>query len=698
MKVTLTKEKQEHGTESISTCEASTFISKIKSETKAMDVSALRDMLEYVSSKENVHYEHIDRLPRVCPAMEYGRNKEGERKLKHYNGIVLLEVQNLAGPSEVELVKEQMALLPQTCAAFAGSSARSVKIWMRFALPDGTLPQTEEKINLFHAHAYRMAVQCCQPMLPFAVTLKEPSPEATFRMTLDEKPYFNADAVPFCLDQPMAMPGEVTFRQRRLEEKNPLKRLLPGYGTSQTFTLLFEAAMSHALEEMEDWQRDGDDLQPMLIRLGDQCFKAGIPEEEAVRQVMMHYYRRADEQTVRATLRNIYKESKGFGKKSMLTPEQTTALKLEDFMDRRYEFRFNQLLGDLEYRQRDSIHFYFQVMDRRAHNSVAMDALLEGIRVWDRDVNRYLTSNRVPMYNPVEEYLCDTGRWDGKDRIRALADLVPCNNPHWRELFYRWFLNMVAHWRGLDKMHANSTSPLLIGAQGYRKSTFCRIILPPELRSGYTDSLDFKSKRDAELSLGRFMLINIDEFDQINEQQQGFLKHLLQKPVANCRKPYASSIQEIRRYASFIGTSNHKDLLTDTSGSRRFVCIEVTGPINTNVTINYKQLYAQAMDAIRRGERYWFDDKDEAILKTNNQEFEQISPLEQLFNCHFRIPEKEEEGDFLSPMQILEYLHTKNREINLSNGYISRFGRILRKYKTETKRTNRGILYRLVKL
>ena len=92
----------------------------------------------------------------------------------------------------------------------------------------------------------------------------------------------------------------------------------------------------------------------------------------------------------------------------------------------------------------------------------------------------------------------------------------------------------------------------------------------------YTDSIDFKSKQEAERSLGRFFLINIDEFDQINANQQGFLKHLLQKPVANLRKPYGTTIQEMRRYASFIGTSNLKDLLTDPSGSRRFICIEVT--------------------------------------------------------------------------------------------------------------------------
>lgn len=148
---------------------------------------------------------------------------------------------------------------------------------------------------------------------------------------------------------------------------------------------------------------------------------------------------------------NIYQESKGFGSKTILTPEQDTALRLEEFMERRYEFRYNTVLNDLEYRQRNSIHFYFRPVDRRVRNTVAINALKEGIRAWDRDVERYLTSEYVSLYNPVEEYLCSVGRWDGKDRIRALANLVPCNNPHWRELFYRWFLSMVAHWRGLDR-------------------------------------------------------------------------------------------------------------------------------------------------------------------------------------------------------------------------------------------------------
>ena len=61
------------------------------------------------------------------------------------------------------------------------------------------------------------------------------------------------------------------------------------------------------------------------------------------------------------------------------------------------------------------------------------------------------------------------------------------------------------------------------------------------------------------------------------------------------KKPHGSAVLEMRRYASFIATSNQKDLLTDPSGSRRFICIEVTGVIDTNRPIDYEQLYAQAM-------------------------------------------------------------------------------------------------------
>ena len=93
-----------------------------------------------------------------------------------------------------------------------------------------------------------------------------------------------------------------------------------------------------------------------------------------------------------------------------------------------------------------------------------------------------------------------------------------------------------------------------------------------------------------------------------------------------------------------------------------------------------------------------FDDTDEVVLKESNREFEQISPLEQLFHCYFRSPEEGEEGEYLSPMQILEHLRSKNRDIKLTASNVNHFGRILRKNNLEYKRTCKGIVYRVEKL
>ena len=687
--------RQENATEVCSVCSMKTFLEKVKKETKGKYISLLRESLPSLQGSSG-RFIHLDKIPRIYPVAEYRHTADGW-KFKRYNGIVLVEVNQLSGLAEAEFVKSKAALLPQTLAAMVGSSGRSVKIWVRFSLPNGSLPETEEQASLFHAQAYRVAVQCYQPLIPFPITLKEPSLRQSFRMTVDEAPYYHPEAAAFCLEQPVGLSDGTSFREQKLAEKNPLARMEPTIDSYHTLTVMFQAALRRAIDTLEDWRR-GNDLTPLLAPLAEECFKSGIPEEEAVYRTMRHYPSHKDETGLRATFRNVYAEMKGFGTRPSVTREQDTALRLEEFLKRRYDIRFNQMTDDLEYRERNSIRFSFTTLDKRARNSIAIHALKEGIQAWDRDIDRFLHSDYVPVYNPVEEYLYELGEWDGRDRIRELADRVACNHPHWRDLFYRWFLSMVAHWMGRDKQHGNATTPVLIGPQGYRKSTFCRILLPPELRFGYTDSLDFSSKRDAERYLGRFFLVNLDEFDQISGNQQAFLKHLLQKPSASLRKPYSSSIQEVRRYASFIATSNHKDLLSDLSGNRRFICVEVTAPIDTNVTVNYDQLYAQAFHAVMHGERYWLDDADEALLTESNEEFRQVTPLEHLLQSCFSVASPEnEDGEWLMTLEIFNTLQEGIRE-KLPIGKLNHIGRLLKKWDVPNKRTGKGSLYYLKKL
>lgn len=372
-------------------------------------------------------------------------------------------------------------------------------------------------------------------------------------------------------------------------------------------------------------------------------------------------------------------------------------LKLGDFLLQRYVFRFNTLLNVTEFHPRGTGEEVFAVFDRNVRNSIALDAFEEGLEILDRDVDRFLGSDRVPRFNPVEEYLRHTGPWDGTDRIRRLAACVPTAQQGWPDFFYRWFLSMVAQWMGLDRQHGNSATPLLIGAQGTRKSTFCRRILPPELRFGYTESLDMGNRREAELALSRFLLINLDEYDQIGLRQQPFLKNLLQKPYANLRRPYARSVEEMRRYASFIATSNHDDLLSDTSGARRYICVRLSGVIDVEAPIDYPQLYAQAQAALRNGERWWFDAREEAALTLQNREFERVSPMEQTFLQAFGVPAMQDEGEWFTSEQLLQVLHCE-WHLPLSDTNRVGLGRIMKKLSVPSVRTKLGMRYRVVRV
>lgn len=178
---------------------------------------------------------------------------------------------------------------------------------------------------------------------------------------------------------------------------------------------------------------------------------------------------------------------------------------------------------------------------------------------------------------------------------------------------------MVAYWQERDTKHANSTSPLLVGQQGIDKSTFAQRFFLRNCIS-IIRMIWISAKTPCHALSESFALINLDEFDQISVRHQGFLKHLLQKPSVNVRRPNSAYIEKVRRYASFIATSNHEDLLNDPSGSRRFICVHVS-EIDNSQPIDYRQLYAQAVAALDSGERYWFT-REEGVLQTeSNREF-----------------------------------------------------------------------------
>lgn len=338
---------------------------------------------------------------------------------------------------------------------------------------------------------------------------------------------------------------------------------------------------------------------------------------------------------------------------------RSNIVSMMQLLESRYDFRYNTVMKYVEYLPKDKGWYGYRPVEPRVQKRMTLEVQLADIRVSIKDVRNFLESDYIKNYNPIEEYLFQCyDKWDGKDHIRALARTVPTANPHWADWFYTWFLGMVDQWRGYShRQYGNSVAPLLISKQGYNKSTFCRRLLPPELQWGYSDNLILSEKRQVYQAMAQFMVINLDEFNQISPQvQQGFLKNLIQLPTLKYKPPYGSHVMEFPRLASFIATSNMKDILSDPSGSRRFIGVELTGPIDVSVRPNYQQLFAQALSALNNGEKSYFDAQQVKLIMKSNSQFEIIQPIDQYFLLYFELVEDEKEGDYLTAAEIFDYL------------------------------------------
>ena len=366
--------------------------------------------------------------------------------------------------------------------------------------------------------------------------------------------------------------------------------------------------------------------------------------------------------------------------------------KLESYLFAHYDFRFNVLTEQAEYAPvgQDT----YQMVDQRVLNTLCIDARGQGINCWDKDVSRLLLSQKIKDFHPFLYYMDSLPEWDGIDRVTELAQRI-LDRPLWVNGFHRWMLGMAAQWMNLNSQCANALAPLLVSTeQGRCKSTFCSILLPEELQKFYIDKFDLTSESGCEQKLSLFGLVNMDEFDRYSVRSMATLKNLMQLKKLTFRKSHRSYYSQLPRIASFIGTSNQKELLTDTTGSRRFLCVEVKGKIDCTRP-DYVQLYAQLKAELLAGERYWFTSEEEQEIQENNRMFSRLSPEQDLFFKCFRLPEQGEEGLKMSATEIFCRLQ-KKYPAAFRGSNASCMGKMLTALGVERVRSKYGSVYRVM--
>ena len=608
----------------------------------------------------SVQWEGGLKLPRICFAADYIRRK-GELQMMAYNGLVVLEINDLQTYEKAVEIRELAKMLPETMMCFLGGSGRSVKIVCRGELyPGGSakLPSDEKDIRQFHLNIYNTARRAYQNQFGFDIQFLEPRLDRTVYMSSDPEMSFNAEARPFYADteshdipQPVVISREEDY-------------LMPGRTVTRTYhlnwTFIVETVMGHYFE-----LPDEDKEATLLMQIAAMCLDQGIPKAHAQGLTMLHPVLNRDKLLVEKIFQTVYSvaEQEDYRKKHKIkplksVPEDTIqAMKTEIFLNSNYELRKNLLTGVAEYREKFSDDQRFKPLTDEVRNDMTLRATELGLKSWDRDVNRFIDSTRIEQYDPINTWLDNLPKWNGQDYIAELAKRVPTSQPHWEKYLRFWLVGMVAQWRESEKqLTGNALTPLLIGRQGCGKTRFCKIILPPELRDYYNDKINFKNEFDLNIALTSFALINIDEFDKTTNSQQIVLKYLLSSSDVKFRPPYGKTIKLYRRYTSFIGTTNQMKPLVDPTGSRRFVCVGVEGNIDFSDTLNHEQLFAQALYLFNNGERFWLNDDEIQTLISENEPFQKLNDLVEMLGETFRKPKETEQAKWWSLGDISQLL------------------------------------------
>ena len=609
MKITITHRNNKNQL-LVSTKSLERFLERIVNDDAKNTVANFREYVPWLTNGYD-GYKNMATWMHVHPAAEFQKSENGLLKMKQNNGVLLLTFVNIEEDGDVDAVKQKVASLPSTLAAFMGADGISLNVLVKYALAKGSLPDDEVEADRIYKQAFQTFAPLYQILVKATMQMPEPSIYSDFLFTQDASPYYREDALPLVLNEVI-------------------------HTVEKPVDNLKDAIVDNSEEDVD---KDGKELSDNIMR--------------------------------------------------MIV-----------FLCKKYDFRYNSVMKFTEYRPKDKDYWGYQPVDARVQKRMTLEVQLANIRVSIKDVRNYLESDLLSTYNPVEDFLFKcAGKWDGKDYIRALARTVPTDNPYWEDWFYTWFLAMVNQWRSYShRKYGNSVAPLLISKQGYNKSTFCRSLVPPELQWGYNDNLVLSEKRQVLQAMCQALLLNLDEFNQISPQvQQGFLKNIIQLPSVKMKPPYGSHVQEFPRMASFIATSNMEDILSDPSGNRRFLGVELTGPIDVSQLPNYEQLYAQALAALQAGEKTYFDAEQTKLIMASNRKFEVISPVDQYFNLYFDLTDDAKLGEYLTAAEIFQELKSHiGSSVKLSN--LISFGRKLSQMPSiHRKRFNDGMRYLVVR-
>ena len=457
-----------------------------------------------------------------------------------------------------------------------------------------------------------------------------------------------------------------------------------------------------------------------VMRVGYKLAERRFSKKVALRWAMQKFGKDYPdtEQVINSCFANAAPHGKqGGGGDNRGDSKTATVEEIKSFLDGHVSLRFNEITSRVEYELPEGKNDAHSVADARRFipvNDRIVNSLWSQMstitRVNIQDMYRVIESDYVPVFNPFKEYLnslpqitqtstdnvsdepgsckpivlqqqnlCQSvqsvgeknhpsvGVQDKKqsvgenDYIRELAQTVRVKGGEqeqmlWHLYLKKWLVGMVASWISDDVV--NNVILVLIGEQGAYKTTWFNYLLPPPLKQYfYTKTNANRMSKDDILTLAQYALVCCEELDTMRPAELNQLKAAVTMPSIDERAAYAHYHEHRKHIASFCGTGNNTQFLSDPTGNRRWLPFEVESIVSPrDHPFHYEGIYSQALALYKSGFQYWFTKEEIQELNRHNRQFETPRLEHELVDLYFRRPTDSELGEFMSVARALQMI------------------------------------------
>lgn len=379
---------------------------------------------------------------------------------------------------------------------------------------------------------------------------------------------------------------------------------------------------------------------------------------------------------------------------------QTPVSLCQMYLQNNHQLRYNTITADIE----DCtvlLNNRPKILDDMALNTM----YLRFSEVTDNKISfeffcRVIYSELTRYYNPFEEFInANQSVQRGPELIRELAATIETPTPNVEKYLTHWGCGMVASVFGY-------TSPLVLVLAGEKQNTgkteFFRRLLPKPLANYYAES-KLDGGKDDDILLTKKLIIMDDEFGGKSKLEAKRFKELTSKAAFSIRLPYGRTHRDLKRLAVLAGTTNDLGLISDPTGNRRILPINVLG-INHSAynAIDKTALFMAFYDLYQSGFDWHLSSEDIVQLADNSAEFNAINFEAELINQYLYIPQNNDYSAYLSNTEIKIYLEncsnqrifdTKKLGLELKNfGFEQKLlrvnGRTMRAYKVAKRQNN----------